>query len=88
MKCCKSQILFQPFVAKQTYLAILNIELAIYAVFTRSVYCGLRGMKETCTPRSSYGLCHDLWPTALTDSEIAKWFCWDPGIIDVWEKWE
>jgi len=88
MKCRKSQILFPPFDAKQTYLVILNIEHAVYAVFARSVYCGLGGMKETYTLSSSFGLCHDLWPTALTDSEMAKWFCWDPRIIDDWEKWE
>lgn len=88
MKCRKSQILFPPLDAKHTYLAILIMERALHAVVVRSVYCGLRGMKETCARSSRYGLCHDLWPTALTDSEMAKWFCWDPRIIDDWEKWE
>jgi hypothetical protein len=88
MRGRKSQALFPPFDGKQTYLFILDIELVIYAIFTRSFYCGLRGMKETCTRSGSCGLCHDLWPTALTDSEMAKWFCWDPRIIDDWEKWE
>jgi hypothetical protein len=47
MKCRKNQALFPPFDGKQTYLVILDIELAIYAVFARSINCGLRGMKET-----------------------------------------